>query len=97
MTSKKIGRIFVPVFVIAALVLSLVASPVLAQEQDPQTTGPAAEQQVPQEWLGEFEFDTGRVYYVLAQGDSLQDVADRFGTTVDDIRCANADIDEEVY
>jgi LysM repeat protein len=96
MTSKKFGRVFVPVFVIAALVLSLFASPVLAQEQDPQTVGPAAQQQVPQEWLDDFEFENGRVYYVLAQGDTLQDVADRFGTTVDDIRDANTDIDEDV-
>jgi LysM repeat protein len=96
MTSKKFGRVFVPVFIIAALVLSLFASPVMAQEQDPQTVGPAAEQQVPQEWLEVFEFENGRVYYVLAQGDTLQDVADRFGTTVDDIRDANTDIDEDV-
>jgi LysM repeat protein len=101
MTSKKLGGLFIPVFVIAALVLSLFgASPVMAQEQDPQTqqqaTGPAAQQQVPEEWLDDFEFETGRVYYILDQGDTLQDVADRFGTTVEDLRDANTDIVEDV-
>jgi LysM repeat protein len=94
MTSNKFGRILIPVFVIAALVLSLFsAAPAMAQDQ---TTGPAADEQVPQEWLGDFAFDNGRVYYILAQGDTLQNVADRFGTTVEELRDANDDIVEDV-
>jgi LysM repeat protein len=90
MSSNKFGRMIVPVFVIAALVLALFsAAPAWAQE----TTGPVTQQPVPQEWLDDFEFDNGRVYYVLAQGDNLQDVADRFGTTVEDLRDANDDFE----
>jgi LysM repeat protein len=90
MSSNKFGRMFVPVFVIAALVLALFsAAPALAQE----TTGPVTQQPVPQEWLEDFEFENGRVYYILAQGDNLQDVADRFGTTVEDLRDANDDFE----
>jgi LysM repeat protein len=90
MSSNKFGRMFVPAFVIVALVLALFsAAPAWAQE----TTGPVTQQPVPQEWLDDFEFENGRVYYVLAQGDSLQDVADRFGTTVEDLRDANDDFE----
>jgi len=90
--TTKFGRLFVPIFVIGALVISLFsAAPVMAESH-----GPAAEGQVPEGWLVDFVFEEGSVYYVLAEGDTLQDVADRAGLTVEELAEANDHLAEDV-
>jgi hypothetical protein len=92
MTSNKFGRVFVPVFVIAALVLSLFS---IAPVWRKKTTGPRPMSRSRKNGSKISSLKMG-AFIMFSPGRHLQDVADRFGTTVEDLRDANDDIVEDV-
>jgi LysM repeat protein len=90
--TNKLGRSLVPIFVIGALVVSLFsAAPAMADNH-----GPVAEDQIPEGWLDDFVFEPGSLYYILAEGDTLQDVAERTGLTVEELAAVNEHLEEDV-
>jgi LysM repeat protein len=63
-------------------------------DQDQVGTTPA-EQEYTQEELDAFNWQTGSFYYIVAQGDTLQSIAQQFDMTSQDLANANPDVDAE--